>query len=116
MVGLGDVRREKLVIVRIANYGSKRTTLTTLALVLYPSRWAFVRRKAEKQFAVLTLGGPGWQNLPFEIGPGEQWGGMFRQDQEVEAMARSGLLYCHVYHSSSSKPVSARVVIPARTD
>jgi len=111
ILGRGQVTNQRHLIVRVANSGEKKTTLTTLALALYPSWWAQVRGKPSEQFAVPMPGGPGWRNLPCPLDPGEEWAGMVRQDQQIEQMCKKGRLYCHVYHALSKNPVGARVVL-----
>jgi hypothetical protein len=102
---------QTLVAVEAVNVGNKKTTVTHLFASYFPNRWARIRRKSTR---TLFVGLPdGNQPLPFELDPGARWIGAMLQNQELEELSRSGLLYVGIHHSMATGGVLVRLVIPA---
>lgn len=94
--------------VTVVNVGGRRTTLTDLVAVYYPSLWLVLTRKFEMYYYLKPWGG---ERLPFELNPGSAWTGRFHQDNTVGNQVRDGYLYCGIKHTSSRKSVLRRVRI-----
>jgi hypothetical protein len=100
---------KKLVTANISNVGDRATTITTVALVFYKSKFHKILGKSSKVF-VLPLPST-VQPLPFVINPGAIWTAIGEQDEEVKEMAAEGILTWQVFHSQNRKPVSVVIKI-----
>jgi hypothetical protein len=71
--------------------------------------WLLRRRhKHSRYFAILEPARH--QPLPYILDVGCEWRGLAIQDEQVDRLAKTGKLWCVVYHSFSQRPVEARVV------
>ena len=95
-------------LIKVANTGTRKTTITTLGFVYYQSRLKRILKKPSKR-AIVPDPKPG--ELPHVLDAGEEWSGLAIQNDIVEEQARRGYLYCCVFHSLGNKPVNKRVVI-----
>jgi hypothetical protein len=98
-----------LVTANVSNVGDRPTTITTVALVLYKSKFHKFFNKSSKVF-VLPLPSSA-QPLPFVINPGEIWTGIGEQDEDIQAMSAEGVLVWQIFHSQSRKPASVAIEI-----
>jgi len=100
---------ETLVVLRVVNTGDRPTTITTVALQQYQSRWSKWRKKPKQTFLVPNpvISQP----LPYVLNPGQEWGGGIEQTEDLEQWAKNGHLYCLIYHATETKPIEQRVVI-----
>ncbi|MCZ7566366.1 MAG: hypothetical protein M5U08_23315 [Burkholderiales bacterium] len=98
------------VLVEACNVGDGKTTITHLVGFYYDS-WLkrLFRRKPTTSIAVLD---PSPGKVPHVLDKGERWVGMMEQNEELIRMSQDGYLFCGVYHSTSKRPVLARLVIP----
>lgn len=106
--GTGQFQEQPWVVVKVANTGDQKTTLTHLLGFHYRSRLhKLFRMNPANSFFVAT---PAFgQGLPYVLAPGEEWLGAVKQSKELEQLARENCLYCGVHHSSGRRPVLARV-------
>jgi len=102
------------VVVEVRNVGDRKTTITHL--VGFDYRWRFKKLLRMKPDLTLTVPTPAGQPLPFVLEPGERWIGAIKQNEELEKRSRDGYLLCGIYHSLSTQPVLARVVINRTKD
>ena len=103
-------RDKKYISVEVTNTGTQKTTITHLMSSHYKSLIFKLIKKTDKNYAFLTpafLAPP----LPYILNPGERWLGGIEQNNELEKLSRSGLLYCGIYHTGNKKPVMQRVII-----
>ena len=99
------------VLVHATNVGTSKTTITHLAIASFTSVWKQIVAKPETQAIVLhhhTLSSP----IPKLLDVGEVWTGMILRNQELEQLGKNKRLFCCVYHSSSKKPASKRIIFP----
>ena len=102
--------QKSYVLIEVVNIGDKKTELTHVAGLYYKSRLQRLRGKNQQSFLVLN---PAFTtHFPCFLAPGERWLGGIEQTQELEELSRSGLLYCGIFHSGSTKPITSRVVVP----
>lgn len=100
-----------LIVASVANVGDRATTITHMAMLHYPNFLSWLRGKPAATFLIPQ---PSTVNpTPYMLAPGGTWLGVGLQDSNTEQMAKNGRLYCHIYHSVSSRPVKARVKIAA---
>ena len=97
------------VVVEARNVGDGKTTITHVVGFYYESwlQW-FCRRRPTK---TLFVPDPVPGRLPHVLDAGERWLGMMEQNDDLIEMSQKGRLYCGVLHSTSSKAVTARLVI-----
>ena len=95
----------------VTNTGSAKTTLKSLAVACYSSRWSQWRNKPEKTFVVINTG-PFCRALPQVLEVGEIWRPFLPQDQIMKGIEHETLVFFQLWHSASNKPVSAQLVIP----
>ena len=95
------------IVITVANRGDTPTTLTNLAFQAYDSRWMRFRGKAKKSF-IANNPSPA-QPFPHMLPPGGRWMGMCIQNEMVEPLLASGLLWAEVYATHADKPTSVRL-------
>ncbi len=101
--------KEPCVLVEANNVGDGKTTVTHLVGFYYDS-WLkrFLRRKPT---TTMVVPDPTPGKVPHVLDKGERWVGMMEQNAELIKMSQEGYLFCGVYHSTSKRPVLARLVI-----
>lgn len=100
------------IFVKVRNVGDTPTTLATLGIYQYLSRWNRWRRKVNKAGVVPDPARHTGAQLPFVLRPGEQWTGAIEQDALIMGLASTGLLYVSVGHSMAKRELQVRVMIP----
>ncbi|MDP2620582.1 MAG: hypothetical protein Q8P46_10475 [Hyphomicrobiales bacterium] len=96
----------------VVNRGSAPTTITTLALMTFSSRWKHFRMQQDYAAIVPNPQPPGSApNLPQEIGPNARWTGLIRYDDKLHSLRDGGNLWVCIYGSHSDKPTMARVPV-----
>ena len=110
---VGEHSEQIYVVVEVVNIGDKKTELTHVVGLLHKSHLQRYRGKNERSFLVPKPSLSG--GFPCFLEPGQRWMGGINQTEELEIMSRSGLLYCGVFHSGSKKPLTARLIIKAKT-
>ncbi len=93
--------------VTVANRGDTATTITHLAFQAYTSIWSRLRGKASKSFIANNPSQA--QPIPCFIEPGGRWIGMCIQNEEINELLESGILWVEVYATHSNKPTSVRL-------
>ena len=97
------------VIVEAVNIGDRPTTIIVIGLRYYENWCQKLRKKPNKSFVspnpVMT------QELPHVLEPGKMWTGGLLQNEELEKMAREGILICEVYDSWHKKAFNKRVTL-----
>lgn len=104
--------KERYVLTRVRNVGSAPTTLTTMVLSVYDSRYARLRMRQSKAMVVVQPS-PG-QPLPYKLDVGEEWAGMVNQTEELNTLIDTGKLWCDVSHTWSKRPVQGLVSRPQK--
>jgi hypothetical protein len=97
---------DRFMMVKVANVGHSKTTLTTLSFLHDDLPLKKLKKKKVNQFVVLQ---PDPGKLPHVLEPGEEWVGMVKQTDEVVNLMKKKYFYCRVYHSLSEQPAVARV-------
>jgi hypothetical protein len=97
----------------VRNVGTVPTTLATVSLRLYDSRWERIRRKESWSCVVTSCEG---DPLPYKLEVGGEWRAFMPQDGRLEKVLASGKLWCGVWHSFSSRPVEVKVASPKLQD
>jgi len=98
---------KKYVVVNIANIGSAKTTITNVVAFTYKNFLHRLLNRPSKTF-VVNHDVAGYQ-IPYAIDAGCTFMSMVIQDDEMETLSASGVLYMGVIHSLSARPVLARV-------
>lgn len=101
--------KEVCILVEANNIGDGKTTITHLVGFYYDSWLKWLLRYKPTKTMVVPDPTPG--KLPHVLDKGERWVGMMEQNEELARMSRKGYLFCGVYHSTSRRPVLARLVI-----
>ena len=110
---LGGSDSEKtFVLVSVRNVGDAPTTIGSLGLYYYTSRYKKWRNRRERCMIVPDPGGHFGSNLPFVLRPGERWSGAVEQTDDLVDMARQGFLYAMLGHSMSDDELLVRISIP----
>lgn len=97
--------KKKYVIAKVINQGSTPTTVTHFLGYYWPSRFHKIFRKDRQAFIVNCT------TVPALVNPGEEWMGQAHQDENIEKMAREGLLYMGIMHSMGKKEILRRIKI-----
>jgi len=101
--------KDPCVLVEANNVGDAKTTITHLVGFYYASWLRRVFRLKPTQTLVVPDPRPG--KLPHVLDTGERWVGMMEQNEDLAKMSRDGYLYCGVHHSTSRRPVLARLIV-----
>jgi hypothetical protein len=96
---------KKYIIVNVTNKGDTQTTITHFLGYYWPSRVDKILNRNVRAFVVNS------PDVPKIIQPGEQWMGQAHQDENMEKMAKEGLLYMGIIHSMGKKEILKRVKI-----
>jgi hypothetical protein len=100
-------------IVIATNRGDRPTTITSVTLRCYSNIWtALLRRPMESLRFLAREESP----IPHELAPGAVWKFIARQEPKIVRMAATGLLYCTLEHSFSSRIVRRRVRLSPATE
>jgi hypothetical protein len=97
------------VVLEIVNVGHKKTELTHVVGILYTNWWTRLRKRSAK--SIIVPRPQVAQPFPFVIGPGDRWLGGVEQNDELEKMSKSGMLYFGVHHSGGDRPLLRRLII-----
>lgn len=93
----------------VSNRGDAATTLKGVYLLSYSNWWRYLRRIPSRSFFVST---PSHTHpVPFRIEPGSEWLGHLPQTDEMEQLARSGILVLEIAHSQANKSLRKRITI-----
>ena len=113
MTALGEAKaligKETCAFVEANNIGDAKTTITHLVAFYYRSRFRRLLRLKPSRIFFVPDPAPG--RLPHVLDKGERWVGMITQDEDLVKMNQDGFLFCGVYHSTSERPVLARLII-----
>lgn len=103
-----NLEDKELMALRATNMSNRATTITHMTMQLYPSWWAYLRRKPSKSWIVVDqlLNQP----LPYVLEPGKIWTGTGVQTEDISTMAK-GLLYVELIHALAKNSVRCRVVL-----
>jgi len=105
LLGTVPISPGKHVCVEVTNRGDAPTTLTMLAMIHFPNHWHQLRKTGAKHYFVVPITK---DPLPSLLAPGAVWQAVFKQDDELDHVLQSGLLYVYVNHSQSEKPCRTR--------
>ena len=103
-----NLEGKDLMVLRATNMSNRATTITHMTMQLYPSWWAYLRRKPSKSWIVVDHL-PN-QPLPYVLEPGKIWTGTGVQTEDISEMAK-GRLYVELIHALAKRPIRCRVVI-----
>jgi hypothetical protein len=95
------------IVVTVSNRGDTATTITNLGFQAYASRWTRFRGKASQ--SMLANNPSQAQPIPHVIEPGTRWMGMCIQNEEINQLLDTGLLWAEVYATHRDKPTSVRL-------
>jgi hypothetical protein len=99
----------EFILVKVVNRGNSKTTLTTIALVHYASKWKQLRRRTDFQALIPT---PGHGHaLPMVLDVGEEWAGTITRNPDIDRLARNGYLYCCAYETTKDRPARSRIIL-----
>lgn len=104
------LHEQKCILVKVSNIGQRKTTITTLALQFYETETDRQEKKAAFE-GLVPNPGPGFGRLPHILDAGEQWTGMLEYDEKLIKMAKTGFLYCSIFHTLSEEPTMERVLV-----
>jgi len=104
-----ELEGKDLITTNVANLGDRPTTITTVALVFYKSKFHKIFNKSNKVF-ILPMPNTA-QPLPFVLNPGGIWTGIGEQTKDIKRMASKGVLEWQVFHAQSKKPASVVIEI-----
>lgn len=108
-LGIPDRDDKTQIIVTVVNIGDRATTLTGIGLIHYKNKFLKLFDKREASF---VIGSPGLTlPIPYVLEPGSEWGGSITQTEDIEAMAKDGILICEVYDSWHKNSFKNRVII-----
>lgn len=96
------------IVITVANRGDTATTITHLGFQAYGTRWDRLCRKASASF-IANNPSPE-QPIPHFIEPGGRWMGMCIQNDEINRLLDSGLLWAEVYATHADNPTSVRLM------
>lgn len=105
MILMPSSDRNKYIIATVTNTGEAQTTITHFLAYYWSSKIDKLLNRGKKAFIINA------RDVPAIIQPGQQWTGQVIQCQEMEKMAKNGLLYIGIIHSMSEKEVIQRVII-----
>jgi hypothetical protein len=91
--------------ITVENRGTAPTTIKSLTVETYLSRWARFRRRGS------TLGEYEGPKLPHKLEIGGDFVIQIRQREEFNNWISSGNLWCAVEHSVSGRPVLAKILL-----
>lgn len=97
------------IVVRLSNIGDRPTTITHLAFLYFPTWFSRLRGRPKHSFIAVNPN-PG-QPIPHEMKEGTIWIGTTDQTPDFEQYATEGHLIAQIFHSHSTRPEQARVVI-----
>lgn len=103
-----ELEGKELMVLRAINMSNRATTITHMTLQLYPSWWAYKRRRPSKSWIVVDHL-PN-QPLPYVLEPGKIWTGTGLQTEDVSEMAK-GLLYVELIHALAKNPIRCRLLV-----
>ena len=105
MIFMPSSDKNTYVNITVTNKGATQTTITHCVMFYWANRWDKFFNKNKKSFIINE------KSLPKIIQPGEQWMGQAIQNEELEKMAQSGLLYIGIIHSMGKKEILNRIKI-----
>jgi hypothetical protein len=97
--------------ITVTNRGTARTTLKSLTVVSYASRFQRWRRKVLKSWVVVDTG-PFCQALPHALEVGEEWRPFLPQTELLKGVAKDHWTEFQLLHSAAEKPLCTRLVVP----
>lgn len=106
----GDRKTEGLLVVDVVNRGDASTTLKTLALLKFPSRWDRWRMKPSHSFIIPRpefSGSP--LILPHVLQPGHSWMGLGHDRSDVTGDIQTGEFWAAVYATDRDRPYLAHI-------
>lgn len=109
---MGDPVREGKTYINanVINRGTQPTTLRNLGLLFYKTRWRKFKHKADQAMIITN---PNMHfPIPYLLEPGKVWNGLILQNNEVENMAKEGILEVSLSCSHLKKDLLRRVLIP----
>jgi hypothetical protein len=106
MLRIAGTPDKKYIMISVRNVGKTRTTIRTIAFSTFDSWW---NRRRLKRCECGIAPNPIGATLPSTIDVGEQWVGMFTQEEMLVRMLRTGTLFCEVYHSWKNRPVMVKI-------
>ena len=92
--------------INVSNKGSRRTTVTTLAVMAYPSLLAKWRNRADQTFIIPN---PLQVSPPKALEPGDYFIAMSHQTSEMVKLSNTRRVYIHVYYVDGRKPLRIRL-------
>jgi len=107
VMGGYDKDEKKYVVVNVSNIGNVKTTITNVVVFTYKDIVHRLLKRPSKTF-VVNHDVAGYQ-IPYVIDTGSTFMSMVIQNDEMDTLSRSGVLYMGVIHSLRAKPVLARV-------
>jgi hypothetical protein len=106
---MGGYNKEdrKYTVVNVTNVGTAKTTITNVVMFAYKNLLNKILNRPNKTF-VVNHDVAGYQ-IPYMIDAGCTFMSMMMQNDDMESLSRTSMLYMGVIHSLSAKPVLARV-------
>lgn len=105
MLFIPSTDKKTYIIANVTNTGETATTITHLLMYYWPSVWHKIFRRGRQSFIVNS------PDVPKIVQPGEQWMGQAHQDENIERMAKDGVLFMGVIHSLGKKEIMQRIVL-----
>lgn len=94
---------DKKITVNLSNNGDKPTTINSLNLLYYKSSLTRIIQKPQKTFFVPI---PSQSHpIPHLLNTGTTWLGIIDQTNEIEKLAKDGILICTVHFSHTKKNI-----------
>ncbi len=107
-IGMSNMPQDKTVIlVTATNSGNLPTTIKVLGLRHYKNWMWRIRRKTDDRRIISKPYST--HPLPSTLEPGKEWMGFIEQNEEMEALIKSGILFCELCLSHSRKPKLTRI-------
>lgn len=103
-----ELEEDDFIMIIVTNVGDRPTTITQVALKFYNNRWRNLINRPTQQFIIPTFALKE-KPLPHVLGVGLEWMELFKQDLEIEEMARTGILVCSVSDAVSTKRHEQRI-------
>lgn len=116
MIVVGDpsLKGQFFISSEATNIGDRSTTITNLVIQHYKSYFSMMRHKPQTSM-IVTDPSPS-QPLPYILQPGSVWRGLCPQTEEIEQLAKTGILVCGLCHSHSDKEIDRRISIKERSE
>jgi hypothetical protein len=102
-----ELSNDTYIVLNATNVGTADTTVTHVLAFAYANRLQKWRKKPEESFIVKHVSAT--HPVPYVLEMGKMFMSLVRQEEEIEKLSRTKLLYLGVQHSFAETPVLVRV-------